>query len=119
MLKTSQSLCSVSHISSAIWLNSTLFVPTNSVCIRPYYLVAGPLCFTNSNQTGNPDDLVERSYGENSPLKGWREQENLKLLNLVYDLTPMSFVSLVITDVGLIPPTSVPVVLREYSRAQK
>lgn len=72
-----------------------------------------------SNELWNPDDLVERSYGDNSPLKGWREQNNLKLLNLVYDLTPMSFVSLVITDVGLIPPTSVPVVLREYSRAQK
>eukprot|EP01102_Stenamoeba_stenopodia_P001437 TRINITY_DN11250_c0_g1_i1.p1 TRINITY_DN11250_c0_g1~~TRINITY_DN11250_c0_g1_i1.p1 ORF type:complete len:511 (-),score=129.22 TRINITY_DN11250_c0_g1_i1:38-1570(-) len=71
-----------------------------------------------SNELWNPDDLVEKSNSE-GPLKNWREQSNLKLLNLVYDLTPMSFVSLVITDVGLIPPTSVPVVLREYSRAQK
>lgn len=34
----------------------------------------------------------------------------------VYDLTPAEFVSMVITEVGMIPATSVPVVLREYHK---
>lgn len=40
---------------------------------------------------------------------------NMKLLNLVFDLTPVELVTMVITEVGMIPPTSVPVILREYS----
>jgi translation initiation factor eIF-2B subunit delta len=39
-----------------------------------------------------------------------------KLLNIRYDLTPMRYVSLVITEVGMIPPTSVPVLIREYNK---
>ena len=35
-----------------------------------------------------------------------------QVLNLVYDVTPPEFVDMVITDVGMIPCTSVPVVLR-------
>jgi translation initiation factor eIF-2B subunit delta len=38
---------------------------------------------------------------------------SLNLLNLRYDLTPMKYVTLVITEVGMIPPTSVPVLIRE------
>ena len=36
------------------------------------------------------------------------------LLNLVYDAMPQDFVTLVVTEFGAIPPTSVPVILREY-----
>jgi len=32
----------------------------------------------------------------------------------VYDLTPAEFIGMVITEVGMVPPTSVPVILREY-----
>lgn len=41
---------------------------------------------------------------------------NLKILNLLYDLTPARYVSMVVTEIGLIPPTSVPVVIREYRK---
>ena len=44
----------------------------------------------------------------------WRENPNLSLLNLEYDTTPAEFVTVVVTEVGVLPPTSVPVVLREY-----
>eukprot|EP00741_Cyanophora_paradoxa_P025309 tig00000361_g24428.t1 len=54
--------------------------------------------------------------GSSSSLASWREQPNLKLLNLAYDLTPMEFVTLVITEQGLVPPTSVPVIIREYNQ---
>jgi translation initiation factor eIF-2B subunit delta len=37
----------------------------------------------------------------------------LQLLNINYDLTPIQNVSAILTEVGLIPPTSIPVLLRE------
>jgi len=36
------------------------------------------------------------------------------LLNLVYDAMPQGYITLVVTEFGAIPPTSVPVILREY-----
>ena len=52
---------------------------------------------------------IERSV---APLSDWRDMSYLSLLNLVYDVTPPELVSLVITDKGMVPCTSVPVVLR-------
>ena len=40
----------------------------------------------------------------------------MRLLNLVYDVTPPEYVTMIVTEVGLLPPTSVPVVLREYRK---
>lgn len=63
------------------------------------------------NELGDPDDLV--FIGNKTPyLNDWRDYNSLTLLNLVYDVTPPEFISLVITELGLIPCTSVPVVLR-------
>eukprot|EP00467_Chlorarachnion_reptans_P022712 CAMPEP_0114531804 /NCGR_PEP_ID=MMETSP0109-20121206/26269_1 /TAXON_ID=29199 /ORGANISM="Chlorarachnion reptans, Strain CCCM449" /LENGTH=574 /DNA_ID=CAMNT_0001714709 /DNA_START=133 /DNA_END=1857 /DNA_ORIENTATION=- len=75
----------------------------------------------SSNELGDPEDLVRidtESRGNkkstDSPLANWRQTEGLKILNLVYDLTPASFVDMVITEIGPLPVTSVPVVRREY-----
>lgn len=38
---------------------------------------------------------------------------SFQVLNLRYDFTPMSSVSVVATEAGLIPPTSIPVLIRE------
>lgn len=46
-------------------------------------------------------------------LVDWRDIPGLRLLNLVYDLTPIEHVTMVITEFGIIPPTSVPVINRE------
>lgn len=64
------------------------------------------------NELGNPDDLVnvQAKEQEASILSSWREQPDLRLLNLLYDVTPSKFISLVVTEVGLIPCTSAPVV---------
>jgi translation initiation factor eIF-2B subunit delta len=35
------------------------------------------------------------------------------VVNLRYDLTPISNISVVATEIGLIPPTSIPVLIRE------
>ncbi|XP_063155723.1 translation initiation factor eIF2B subunit delta [Candoia aspera] len=64
-----------------------------------------------SNELDDPDDLIG-SKGERSPLSNWQESKSLRLLNLVYDVTPLELVDLVITELGMIPCTSVPVVLR-------
>ncbi|XP_032228224.1 translation initiation factor eIF-2B subunit delta isoform X1 [Nematostella vectensis] len=66
-----------------------------------------------SNELGDPDDLVPISrHSERDTLAEWRDTPSLHLLNLVYDVTPPDFISMVVTEVGMIPCTSVPVVLR-------
>ncbi|XP_028809469.1 translation initiation factor eIF2B subunit delta isoform X2 [Denticeps clupeoides] len=64
-----------------------------------------------SNELDDPDDLMVTRKGK-IHLENWQDIRQLGLLNLVYDVTPPDFVDLVITDLGMIPCTSVPVVLR-------
>ncbi|NXW51703.1 EI2BD factor, partial [Nyctiprogne leucopyga] len=64
-----------------------------------------------AHRTDDPDDLIVLRKGQ-AQLSGWAENKSLRLLNLVYDVTPPDLVDLVITDLGMIPCTSVPVVLR-------
>lgn len=52
-----------------------------------------------------------------TPIKDWRSIPNLNLLNILHDVTPPEFITVVICEVGLIPATSIPVVLREYNIA--
>ena len=47
-------------------------------------------------------------------LSGWREKESLHLTNLGFDVTPPDFIDMVVTEIGLIPCTSVAVIIREY-----
>lgn len=49
-------------------------------------------------------------------LAGWAGEEKLGLLNLTYDAVPADFVSMVVTEVGCIPVTSVAVILREAQK---
>lgn len=80
------------------------------------------------NELRDPDELVSsfstekarrRSSGTSGGahvLSDWRDIPDLKLLNLVYDVTPIDYVSMVVTELGMIPPTSIPAILREYSK---
>ena len=85
------------------------------VCCETYKFVEraqlDSICF---NELGDPDALVSGSPA-GCNLQDWKTKPNLKLLNLNYDLTPIEFLSTVITEVGMIPPTSVPVILREQN----
>ena len=47
-----------------------------------------------------------------SPLSNWVDVPNLQLLNLMYDLTPAEYINMVVTEYGIIPPSSVPVIIR-------
>lgn len=72
------------------------------------------------NEIGDPDTLITSALrNATNPngraIENWRSLSNLKLLNVLYDVTPPEFISLVISEVGLIPVTSIPVVLREYN----
>ncbi|XP_051832217.1 translation initiation factor eIF-2B subunit delta [Antechinus flavipes] len=70
-----------------------------------------------SNELDDPDDLLcER--GDQVVLDNWQKHRSLRLLNLVYDVTPPELVDLVITELGMIPCSSVPVVLRVKSGDQ-
>jgi translation initiation factor eIF-2B subunit delta len=72
------------------------------------------------NELGDPDQMIAVGQGatRTDMLGDWRDIPSLKLLNLVYDLTPMEYVDMVITEVGMTPPTSVPVLIREQSKDQ-
>ncbi len=56
---------------------------------------------------GDPDALLRSEeddvQGEtNQNLKNWKDIPSLKLLNLMYDLTPCEFIAMVITEVGMV-----------------
>ncbi|KAK3137038.1 hypothetical protein QOZ80_5BG0446820 [Eleusine coracana subsp. coracana] len=72
------------------------------------------ICF---NELGDPDAISRVPGRENlSLIKNWADVENLQVLNLKYDITPSDYVSMLITEYGMLPPTSVPVILRQYRR---
>ncbi|GAB1297228.1 Translation initiation factor eIF-2B subunit delta [Apodemus speciosus] len=70
-----------------------------------------------SNELDDPDDL-QCKRGDQVALANWQNHPSLRLLNLVYDVTPPELVDLVITELGMIPCSSVPVVLRVKSSDQ-
>ncbi|KAK7273189.1 hypothetical protein RIF29_14237 [Crotalaria pallida] len=72
-----------------------------------------------SNELGDPDAISKVLGREDvNHLDGLVNTENLQLLNLIYDATPLDYVSMIVTDYGMVPPTSVPVIVREYGREQ-
>lgn len=61
----------------------------------------------------DPDKLSVVDVSEQpSPLSNWKENSKLTPLNLLYDVTPPDLVTAVVTEIAILPCTSVPVVLR-------
>ncbi|RLN19749.1 translation initiation factor eIF-2B subunit delta isoform X1 [Panicum miliaceum] len=71
-----------------------------------------------ANELGDPDVILKVPGKAEDHLKNWADNANLQLLNLTYDATPHDYVSMIITDYGMLPPTSVPVIVREYRKEQ-
>jgi translation initiation factor eIF-2B subunit delta len=64
------------------------------------------------NELGDPNIVAKLPFDMPSKLDGWEDVPSLGLLNLIFDVTPPEFIDMVVTDIGMIPCTSVPVVLR-------
>lgn len=63
--------------------------------------------------SGNADDLVNHQpNGKRSLLSNWQTKKSLNLLNITYDVTPADLVTAVVTELAILPCTSVPVILR-------
>jgi translation initiation factor eIF-2B subunit delta len=76
-----------------------------------------------NNELGNPLDLLHQNSIESNNVSLLTESSidgtqnnNITLLNLTYDVTPPDLISCVVTDMGMLPCTSVPVVLRLKNR---
>ncbi|SCU96691.1 LAMI_0F07404g1_1 [Lachancea mirantina] len=66
----------------------------------------------SKNRSSAQQDTDEQ---ETKPiLADWQELPKLNICNIMYDLTPPEYIKKVITEFGALPPSSVPVVLREY-----
>ncbi|XP_057330823.1 translation initiation factor eIF-2B subunit delta [Microplitis mediator] len=66
------------------------------------------------NEIGNADELDFNTTGvtKKSPLSNWKAKKTLNLLNIMYDVTPADLVTAVVTELAILPCTSVPVILR-------
>lgn len=65
------------------------------------------------NEIGDPDELVQSEQnGVKDPIANWENMPRLTPLNLKYDVTPPELVTSVVTEIGVLPCSSVPVVLR-------
>lgn len=73
---------------------------------------AGLIASASADNGGNM--LISGTAPEPSVVD-WRNTKNLQLLNIAYDVTPMHFISCVVTEMGVVPPTSVAVILREFN----
>lgn len=69
------------------------------------------------NELGDPKDL--KMDMTSMYLREWEKDVNLDLLNLKYDLMPAEYVSMLVTEVGKIPASSVPVILRDQAKERE
>lgn len=73
-----------------------------------------------NNEMDDPLKLISNFGKRESPLAEWKaenkDSDNINLLNLTYDITSPNFISCVITDMGMLPCSSVPVILRLKNR---
>ena len=96
--------CETYKFSDRVQTDSFVF---NELGKRSQKLLNIYLCIYSS---GDPSDLVPIS--KENFLSEWQSINSLNLLNLVYDVTSPDLIAMVVTELGKIPCTSVPVVLR-------
>ena len=65
----------------------------------------------------NQFDFLERVEKKSNDVRDVRRNcENYVSLNSKYDITPAKFINLIVCELGSIPPTSVPVIIREFGQ---
>jgi translation initiation factor eIF-2B subunit delta len=73
------------------------------------------------NEVAPSDELLlpsERNPDLPGPLARWRDVKHLQLLNIMHDVTPADYLSMIVTELGIVPPSSVPVLQRLANEAQ-
>jgi translation initiation factor eIF-2B subunit delta len=61
------------------------------------------------NKNVAEDDDSAGAVKQQGALEGWNEQLNLQLVNPMYDVTPAEYLDMVITELGTLPPSGIPV----------
>ena len=59
----------------------------------------------------------ELQKGREGALQKWMDTPGLQILNIMYDVTPAEYVNMVVTEMGNLPASSVPVVHRASTNA--
>lgn len=62
----------------------------------------------------NTDEIDNEKNNHSYPLINYKNIDTLSVLNIMYDLTPPNYITKVVTEFGSLPPSSVPVIIREY-----
>ncbi|KFY45462.1 hypothetical protein V494_00926 [Pseudogymnoascus sp. VKM F-4513 (FW-928)] len=71
------------------------------------------------NEVADPDELlIPSTKPPAGMLQGWRDVKNLQLLNLLHDVTPADYITMIVTELGIVPPSSVPVLQRLANEGQ-
>lgn len=92
--------------------------PPQQVTDLPDPAAAAATAQSDSNKKGahrapsNPSADTPASSSDDSPLTKWKDTPNLQLLNIMYDVTPAEYVDMVVTEMGSLPPSAVPIVHR-------
>lgn len=71
-----------------------------------------PSAQSSSSSPSSTDTTADNT--ERNILDGWQDIHSLNIVNILYDLTPPEYIKKIITEFGSLPPSSVPVILREY-----
>lgn len=67
-----------------------------------------------NGKSSSPVTVPPADDSERNILDGWQNIHSLNIVNILYDLTPPEYIKKIITEFGSLPPSSVPVILREY-----
>ncbi|KAF2723726.1 IF-2B-domain-containing protein [Polychaeton citri CBS 116435] len=83
----------------------------NEVAPSEELLTPSSLATAHAKKEGE-DDEGDKASKNAKTLADWRDISNLQILNLMYDVTPAEYISMIVCEYGSLPPSSVPVVHR-------
>lgn len=81
--------------------------PADELFLEPDAMVSGPGSFDDAKKWERSEQLADQ----------WAKTPGLQALNLMYDVTPADFISMIVTESGVLPPSAVPAVLRNMNGA--
>ncbi|KAL8874435.1 MAG: hypothetical protein Q9174_000228 [Haloplaca sp. 1 TL-2023] len=87
-------------------------VPTIVLCESIKFTERVALDSIAFNEVAPPGELGIGLEGSEDATESIADVPNLQILNLMYDLTPADSITMIITEYGSLPPSSVPVVQR-------